>query len=261
MDRHGSDGPIHVSRGTYSAMTSENGFIAAAASLGWPEIDDLHSLDAINGTQRALHYISPDGKRQDAASRYLHPLLEGGKHPNLNVVVEAQVVRVLFDEAKKANGVEFKTNPLFQPGEHETQVVKARRLVILSCGAIGTPAVLERSGVGSSQVLENAKVPLVANVPGVGFEYEDHHLLLYSYKTSLAPEETLDEVAQGRIDFGELIKNNDKRLGWNGMDIAAKLRPTDTDVARLGPDFQEAWDNEFKNTPDRPLVVLSGLSA
>ncbi|KAH7303330.1 putative glucose dehydrogenase [Stachybotrys elegans] len=258
---HGYDGPIHVSRGTYNSTITEDQFIAAAEALGRHETKDLQSMDAINATERALHYISPDGKRQDAASCYLHPLLEGGKNPNLTVVLESQVIRILLDDDKTATGVEFITNPAFQPGEHHSQVVKARKLVVLSCGALGTPAVLERSGLGCPKVLEKAGITLSVDLPGVGHEYEDHHLLTYPYKTSLGPEETLDPIAQGRIDFGDLIKNQDPRLGWNGMDIAAKIRPTDDEVASLGPEFQEAWDSEFKTHPDRPLVILSGIGA
>ncbi|TGJ83027.1 hypothetical protein E0Z10_g5744 [Xylaria hypoxylon] len=263
-DRHGYEGPIHVSGGTYRVPRSEDDFIAAAKKVGWPELQDAQDLDSNNGVQRAMRYISPDGQRQDVAHSYLHPRLLDGKHQNLYVVVEFQVVRILFED-KKATGVEYVQNPEFQPNPTETQEslrrIRARKLVISSCGTFGTPSLLERSGVGNREILNHAGVrDVVTHIPGVGEAYCDHHLLVYSYRSSLAPEETLDALAGGRLDPGELIKNNDKLLGWNAMDITCKLRPSETDVAALGPEFQEAWDRDFKTNPNKPLLLMSLLN-
>lgn len=122
---------------------------------------------------RALRYVGPDGKRQDVAHAYIHPKLQSGNFPNLHVLLETDVERVLFDDNKKAVGVVFRPNPDFQPGTEQASLrtVKARKQVVLSAGALGTPLVLERSGVGSPEVLAGAGVPLVAPVPGVGENY------------------------------------------------------------------------------------------
>ncbi|EED11964.1 glucose dehydrogenase, putative [Talaromyces stipitatus ATCC 10500] len=263
-DTHGSNGPIHVSGGTYRALKSENDFISAAKKVGWTEIEDLQDLDSNNGVQRAMRYISPDGKRQDAATKYLLPRLQNGKHPNLHVLIESKVVRVLFDNGnKKAVGVEYlpKTDSPENDESNKSgppvQRVKARKLVIVSCGACGTPSVLERSGIGSPEILQRAGIPLVAEVPGVGYEYEDHQLLTYPYKSSLDVEETIDAVVSGRRSVEELVRNNDKILGWNTMDIACKLRPSETDIARLGPEFEKTWNRDFKKNPNKPLVLMS----
>jgi alcohol oxidase len=220
--------------------------------VGWPEIEDLQSLDANNGVQRAMRYISPDGKRQDAASKYLHPRLQDGDHPNLHVLLETKIVRVLFDDDKRAIGVECKSG-----SSMSTTQIKARKLVIVSCGACGTPSVLERSGVGSVEILQRAGIPLVAEVPGVGEEYEDHELLSYPYKSSLDPGETLDAILSGRSNAQDLIKNNDPILGWNSMDITCKLRPSGADIEELGPGYKKTWDLDFKNIPDKPAVLMS----
>lgn len=220
----------------------------------------MSDLSSVNAVCRAQRYISPDGKRQDAASCYIHPRLEDGKHPNLHVVVESQVTRVLFD-GKRAAGVEYRPNPRFHPdgaGQHRT--VKARKLVIASNGACATPSLLERSGVGNPEVLAAAGVPLITDLPGVGASYEDHHLLLYPYINALTPEDTLDALVFGKLGSPEdLIKSNNKMLGWNAMEIQAKVRPTEAEVAALGPEFQGAWEKEFKAHPDRPMVVFSVL--
>ncbi|KAI0378206.1 putative alcohol oxidase [Hypomontagnella monticulosa] len=257
-DRHGYDGPIEVSGSRFRSSRLESDFINALGKLGWPEIEDINTLDNVNGVMRALRYVAPDGRRQDTAHKYLHPRLQDGKHPNLHVLVESQVDRVIFD-GTKASGVAYRPNPAFQsPGE--TRVVKAKRMVIVCCGPLGTPLVLERSGIGSPEVLERAGVPVLVDLPGVGSDYEDHHSMMYAYKSDLNPDETLDGVNSGRLNPGELIVNNDAKLGWNSVDAQAKLRPTEADIASIGPEFQKAWDREFKDVPDKPFMMMSPVA-
>jgi choline dehydrogenase-like flavoprotein len=110
-EHHGYDGPINISDGGFRAKTAEDDFIQAAEGVGVREIQDLQNLEENNGLERWLRYVSPEGKRQDTAHRYLHPKLEDGEHPNLHVLVESKVVRVLFDETKRAIGVEYTPNP------------------------------------------------------------------------------------------------------------------------------------------------------
>ena len=252
-----------MSQGTYNSPRIQDEFIAAAEKVGWPEVPDLSNLDSINAVWRAKRFISTEGKRQDAASCYLHPRLRDGKHPNLHVLVESQVVRILLDQDKRAVGVEFRPNPLLHPlhpdqAEQSLRAVKARRLVIASSGACGTPSILERSGIGEPMVLERAGVPIAVDLPGVGNGYEDHHLLGYPYLNTLTLADTLDGLVLGRMGKHEdLMKGNHKMLGWNGQEIQGKVRPTEAEVAALGPDFQKVWDKEFRNHPDKPLMVFS----
>jgi len=265
-DVHGYDGPIHVSYSTYRATKSEDQIVKAMTEAGWPEAHDLQDLDSCNATQRWLRYISPDGKRQDVAHRYLHPRLQDGKHPNLHVVCESQVVRVLFDDNKKAVGVEYRANPAFAlpiGGVIDpVRTVKARKMVVVSCGACATPGVLERSGVGAPDVLKAANVPVVAEVPGVGQDYQDHHLIFYPYKADLGVEETLDGIINQRVDAVKLCQDNDRLAGWNGIDFSSKIRPNDDkEIDALGPEFRAAWDKDFKNNPNRPLFLLGMVSA
>ncbi|KAI1503596.1 GMC oxidoreductase [Biscogniauxia marginata] len=238
----------------YMAKTSSE---VADRALVLPAGAGLNDLTGTHGT-----HISPEGKRQDAASCYLHPRLSNGGHPNLHVLVETQVTRIL-DENKRAVGVEVSPNPLFHPGDVSLPVrsVKARRLVVASCGTCGTPSLLERSGIGGREILDRAGVPVVVEISGVGNGYEDHHLLSYPYLNTLSPADTLDALALGRMgSFEDLMKNNHEMLGWNGQEIQAKVRPTDAEVAALGPDFQKAWDKEFKNHPDKPLGVINVIA-
>ncbi|KAI1757571.1 GMC oxidoreductase [Xylaria castorea] len=264
-EHHGFEGPVQVSDGTLRLRKTEDDFLRAAAEVGWPEICDLQTLDHNNGFQRWLRYISPDGKRSDTAHMYLHPRLRDGKHPNLHILVESQVVRVLFDEDKRACGVEYQSNPLFQPQEVPTppvkRTVRARKLVVVSSGACGTPSVLERSGIGRADVLKRAGIPLVEDLPGVGHDYQDHNLILYPFKTALEPHETLDDLILGRLSVEEATARKDPRLGWNTADIAGKLCITEEDAASMGPDFEAAWERDFKNKPNRPLILMAMLNA
>jgi alcohol oxidase len=181
--------------------------------------------------QRWQRYVSPDGKRSDAAHCYVHPLLQDGQHPNLHLLLESKVVRVIFDESTppRAIGVEYRSNEehtpeiaLSKPVQH---VVKASRLVVVTAGALGTPQVLERSGVGNPDILRKLDIPVIADVPGVGENYQDHHLLLYPYKTSLEPSETLDCILSGRKDFAKALGEKDPMLGWNGIGTCSSMLP------------------------------------
>ncbi|GLA67121.1 hypothetical protein AtubIFM54640_010098 [Aspergillus tubingensis] len=256
---HGRNGPIVVSPGTfYSERTAEQ-FIAAANEVGYPTVNDLQDLDTSNGVQRALRFVDKEGRRQDAASNYLHPKLVDGAHPNLHVLVETKVIKILF-EGKRAVGVEFKPNPAFQKEDNtDVRCVKARKLVISSCGAIGTPLLLERSGLGDEAILNKAGVPAVAHIPGIGRDYQDHHLLIQAYYSALEPTETFDAPLAGRINMEELIKTNAPIMGWNGQDASCKLRPTEADVTALGPDFEAAYARDYRSTPNKPMALMALL--
>lgn len=69
--------------------------------------------------------------------------------------------------------------------------------------------------------------------------------------------DTLDGLVFGRMGSHEdLIKGNHKMMGWNGKGIQAKIRPTDDEVAVLGPEFQKGWETNFKDYPGKPLALL-----
>ncbi|KAK7750687.1 hypothetical protein SLS62_007387 [Diatrype stigma] len=270
---HGFDGPLHISGGTYRQKVSEEDFINAMGQVGYPEFEDLNSYDTNNGVQRWLRYVDSNGKRQDTAHRYLHPRLRDGKHPNLHVLVEAQVVRVLFEEGaskgqpRRAVGVEYRPNRQFQAQgisqtHTPTRTIRARKLVIVSCGACGTPGVLERSGLGDPAVLKKAKVPVVADLPGVGHAYQDHNLLLPAYRAGVVgPEGTLDGVLSGRESAKTWLQERNPKLGWNSIDVMSKIRPTEAEVDALGPEFRAAWDRDFKDAPNRPLMLIAMVNS
>ena len=224
--------------------------------MGYKEIIDLQDLDSNGGFSRWHRYVSPDGKRQDAAHRYVHPLLQDGQHPNLHLLVESKVLRVLFDDSSlpKAVGIEYIPNPGHQPATNLSQpsgkpvpkVVKAKQLVVVSAGALGTPQILERSGVGNPEILKPLDIPVVAEVPGVGENYQDHHLLLYPYRSSLDESETLDGILSGRKDFVKAVNEKDPILGWNGI---GKLTSLQLSQYNLTPCLQTSAPSSAPHPP------------
>ncbi|KAI8633366.1 GMC oxidoreductase [Xylariaceae sp. FL1651] len=255
--RHGSNGPMHVSGSRFRSPRLEDDFIAAVNAAGWPEIQDLQTMDAANGVQRAMRYVDPEGRRQDTAHQYLYPRIQDDRHLNLHVLIESRVKRVIFDD-KRAVGVEYQSIQAdYGNSQGPSKTVKARKMVIVSCGALGSPLVLERSGIGNPEILQTAGVTLIADVPDVGRHYQDHHMMTYSYKSSLEPEETVDAISSGRLDLHDLIKRNEPILGWNSIDAYCKLRPDEADIASLGPAFEKMWREEYQDRADRPLMLVS----
>lgn len=187
-----------------------------------------------------------------------------GKHPNLHLLLETKVARVLFDSDKRAVGVECEPSNSFQPtiglSKTPSSTIRARKLVVVSAGALSTPSILERSGVGSAELLRGLNIDVISDLPGVGEDYQDHHLMLYPYKTALKPDETIDGLLSGRLDFAGAIKENNPVLGWNAIDICSKIRPSEEEVGALGKDFHEVWEKDFKEQTDRPLMLMGVVS-
>lgn len=197
--------------------------------------------------QRNLRYISPGGVRQDAAHAYLQPRLQDGKHPNLHVLTEHEVLKVTF-EGTRAAGVVVSGGCS----------IKVKRMIVVSAGTLGTPLLLERSGVGSREVLARAEIDVVAELPGVGEQFQDHNTMLTSYHADLQPEETWDVLLNGESTYEKLAEQNSKLMGWNGAEITSKIRPTDAEIEDiLDRNARELWDRDWKHVPNKPVATIS----
>ncbi|MDE2462683.1 MAG: GMC family oxidoreductase N-terminal domain-containing protein, partial [Alphaproteobacteria bacterium] len=131
-----------------------------------------------------------EGRRWSAASAYLRPALE---RSNLTVESHALVSRILFD-GTKATGIEY-----VQRGQ--TVQVHANQEILLCGGAVNSPQILLLSGIGDAQVLKRFDIPVVAHLPGVGRNLQDHldcsvqyeckqPITLYSQSNPLAAAKT-----------------------------------------------------------------------
>ena len=151
-------------------------FIDAGVEAGYMKTDDY------NGYRQEgfgpMHMTVRDGVRCSTANAYLKPVMG---RPNLKVVTRALSKRILL-EGKKAVGVEYSLG-----GRGEKVVTaKARREVILCAGVIGSPQLLQLSGIGPAAVLKNAGVEVVHDLPGVGENLQDHLEFYFQFRCKQA---------------------------------------------------------------------------
>jgi choline dehydrogenase len=159
---HGAGGPLRI-MSRYQLAPIHEAFIAAAQEIGVAHNPDYNAgvLDGVAQMQLTIR----DGKRHSAAAAYLRPVVDA---PNLRVLTGAHVHRLLLEGGRCA-GVEFMHNG-------ERQRVRAGVEVVVSAGAIESPALLLRSGIGPADDLRALDIDVVADLPGVGENLHDHLL-------------------------------------------------------------------------------------
>jgi choline dehydrogenase len=139
-------------------------FVEAAREKGHPVTDD-HNGAQFEGA--GLHdMIITDGRRQSAADAYLHP---NAGRANLDIVTGARALGLLFDGDRCA-GVRYERGG-------DVQELRVAGEVILAAGAVDSPALLLRSGIGPADELRALGIDVVADVPGVGRNLHDHLLM------------------------------------------------------------------------------------
>ncbi len=168
-DFHGKSGPIPIQRVKREELeASMRAFTEACVSAGFQETPDMNLPDTTGVGPRPLNSLG--GTRISTSIAYLNP----NRH-RLNLTVRGNVLarRILF-EGKRAVGVEVESGG-------EVYELEAGE-VVLSCGAIVSPAVLMRSGVGPQEHLREMGIPLVQHLPGVGENLQDHPLIPVWFK-------------------------------------------------------------------------------
>jgi len=168
---------LSATRGVGGAMRIERqrdpraltlAFLDACAELGLPIVDDYHARP--DGA--ALTMVTQRrGRRVTAADAFLTPHRPGRRRPalgpgRLTVRSSVTVDRVLIEDGR-AVGVEVRAGS-------EVRTVRARREVILSAGAVMTPAILLRSGIGPEEELHRHAIPVLVDRPAVGSDLQDH---------------------------------------------------------------------------------------
>ena len=188
-DYRGGHGPLSVCAGNNMTGNSlYEAFIQAGHEAGYPVTDDY------NGRQQegfgAMHMTVRDGVRASTASAYLRPAMN---RPNLRYVGGTLVHRVLF-ENPRAVAVEYeKDGQIFQ--------VQARREVLMATGSIGSPSLLQRSGIGSAHHLESLGIEVQCDSPGVGENLQDHLEVYFQFrcKQPITLNRYLNPLAKGLI--------------------------------------------------------------
>ncbi|HEM7838864.1 GMC family oxidoreductase N-terminal domain-containing protein [Burkholderia multivorans] len=163
-DFRGRNGPVAVTDVKWDDGLCR-AFVDGAVECGIPRNADTNGerQEGVTFSQVTIK----NHRRVSASSAFLRPARRRG---NLRVVTEALATRVLFEQ-KRATGV------VYQRGNALRQV-RARCEVIVACGAINTPRLLQVSGVGDAQALRDIGAQLVHHLPGVGANLQDHYMAL-----------------------------------------------------------------------------------
>ena len=161
---HGIGGPLWVqdpiNRYEIGELYTQAGIDAGLA----------HSTDFNDGDNEGIGYYQVNirnGLRQSSATCFLHPVL---RRPNLSVATGALAERIVI-EGNAAVGVEYRSGPAKRQQRHRAL---AAREIVLCGGAINSPQLLELSGIGQAERLEERGIAPVAELPGVGENLQDH---------------------------------------------------------------------------------------
>ena len=190
---HGTGGPLLTSRTSDKPALCEK-LIEAGTEIGLEYHEDVNHLPAGAGPNIGWVQQTRRGRRRQSAARtYLRPAL---RRPNVQVITDALVRRVVLD-GKRAVGVEF---------ERAGRVERADALieVILAGGAIGSPHILQLSGIGDPDHLGRIGVPMMHALPGVGKNLQDHFLARVTAEVTGIP--TANEKSRGVPFVGELMR-------------------------------------------------------
>ncbi|MSQ19419.1 MAG: choline dehydrogenase [Betaproteobacteria bacterium] len=165
---HGSGGEWRVEKQRLSWEILD-AFSDAAVEAGIPKIDDFNTGD--NEGSSRFEVNQKRGVRWNATKAFLRPVAH---RANLTVLTNALVKRVRMD-GRTARGIEF-----IQAGEE--RFVEAKRETILAAGSIGSPQILQLSGIGPGGLLQEHGIPVVNDMPGVGANLQDHLQLRMAFK-------------------------------------------------------------------------------
>lgn len=182
-EMHGAGGEWRVEKARVRWAVLE-AFQQAAKEAGIPETADFN-----RGSNEGSGYFDVNqrsGIRWNTAKAFLRPAIKRG---NLTVLIKAHVKRLIIED-DAVTGVEV----------HHDGVTKrftAKRETVLCAGAIGSPHILERSGIGRGEVLKNAGIEVKKDVRDVGENLQDHLQLRLAFKVTGVP--TLNEKASSLI--------------------------------------------------------------
>jgi choline dehydrogenase len=165
---HGVGGPLAVSDVCEPHPLCE-AFIAAAQQAGFPRNDDFNGP-----SQEGAGYFqltARRGRRCSTAVGYLRP---ARRRPNLTVVSNALASRILFS-GRRAVGIEYRQGDA-------TRVASANAEVVLAGGTFNSPQLLQLSGLGPASLLKSLGISVIADMPGVGADLQDHLQVRMQYR-------------------------------------------------------------------------------
>ncbi|WP_119388454.1 GMC family oxidoreductase [Taklimakanibacter lacteus] len=218
-EHHGSGGPLHVTTIDRQAHPLSRLFIAAAQEVGIPPSADLNGA-TIEGA--GLYQITTrKGFRESAASAYLR------KRPNLDIVTRAQATKLIF-EGSRAVGVAYAQGDRMREARG--------REIILSAGSIGSPQLLQLSGIGPASVLKAVGIDVRLGNEAVGRNLQDHLCYDFTYRTSAPSLNTVLYPWHGKLRVGlQYVLTRQGPLSLSLNQAGGYYR---SDPARKAPDIQ-----------------------
>ena len=145
--------------------------IAAGTAMGLPRKQDVNQPDNAEGIGYAARTIE-GGRRVSAATAFLDPIMD---RKNLAIFTGTLIHRICFDQARRATGVEG------VGADRKTHTWTARREVIVCGGALSSPELLQRSGLGPGALMQSLGIDLVCDLP-VGMNLAEHRVILLQWK-------------------------------------------------------------------------------
>ena len=168
-DYRAQDGPLGVNVGNNMKNPLYRAFIQAGIEAGYPACDDYNGY--MQEGFGPMQMTVKNGHRCSTSNAYLQP----ARHrKNLAVKTHCHVRRILL-EGKKAVAVEYLRGA-------NTQLAKANREILVCAGSIGSPQLLQVSGIGPASVLDQAGIAVEHNLPGVGENLQDHLEFYFQYR-------------------------------------------------------------------------------
>jgi choline dehydrogenase len=228
----GVGGPIHIRR-PHDPHPTARAVIEAAGEMGFPILDDMNG-PMRDGAGYVNMNIARDGTRVSAARAFLHPNLS---RANLTLLLSTHVTKVLFD-GDRASGVEIAV-------ADGARRVSATREIIVSAGTIHTTQLLMLSGIGEANALKKLGITPVADLRGVGRNFQDHvHVsgVACQYKGKF-PDRPADSNAV------EAEVNLSSGVDGHGTDIILVLEQLPNASPELAAGFGALPENCFTISP------------
>jgi len=220
---HGTGGPLAVSNVSEPHPLCE-AFIEAAQQAGFPRNDDFNGP-----SQEGVGYFqltARNGRRCSTAVGYLG---EARRRPNLKTVTDALATRILFS-GRRATGVEYRQG-------NTAHIADASGEVLVAGGAFNSPQLLQLSGLGPGPLLQSFGIPVIADMPGVGADLQDHLQVRMQYRCTepITMNDVINNWRQ-RIGAGLRYILSRKGLLTIGAGYAGGFFRTSPDVS--SPDVQ-----------------------
>jgi len=195
-----------------------------------------------------------------------------------------KVDKVIIENGRAVGVRVVPTKPLTPDQDHGT-VIKVRKQIVVSCGTLSSPLVLQRSGVGDPEKLKAVGVEPIVDLKGVGLNFQglcsnsfllrldsltpiDHYLTFATYRAK-PNTETFDDFVRGdpavqKKVFDQWNINGTGPLATNGIEAGVKVRPTEEELKQMDswpcPEFRSGWDSYFKDKPDKPVMHYSVIA-